>query len=162
MPFLAFAQVGYGGGGQGNGPIFGSLPTPNNGGVGGNPFEPEGRVLGASTFRFTTVLWRGMSGDDVVELQKILIAQGFLNTSEPTGFFGLLTEAAVKAYQNAHGIEPIGIVGPLTRAALNKDLASAALPALVMSQSARVSIVKEIEMRLAALITQFSSLLLQQ
>lgn len=37
-----------------------------------------------------------------------------------TGYFGPLTEAAVKRFQQKYGIEPIGIVGPKTRAVLNK------------------------------------------
>lgn len=80
-------------------------------------------VLGASTgsdFVFTQTLQLGSTGNEVVELQKVLIAEGFLKIAAPTGYFGPLTEAAVKAYQTAHGIEAVGIVGPKTRAELNK------------------------------------------
>ena len=139
-PLSVFAQVGYGGGG--NGPILGTFGViapaivggGNFGGFNGSPTS-GGLVLGASTFRFTQVLWRGMSGEDVVELQSILIALGFLDIPAPTGFFGLLTEEAVRAYQTAQGIEPIGIVGPITRAALNSYLASSVLPTPVISQN---------------------------
>lgn len=37
-----------------------------------------------------------------------------------TGYFGLLTENAVKRFQAQEGIETIGIIGPKTRAKLNK------------------------------------------
>ncbi|OGG53387.1 hypothetical protein A2851_00205 [Candidatus Kaiserbacteria bacterium RIFCSPHIGHO2_01_FULL_53_29] len=38
-----------------------------------------------------------------------------------TGFFGHLTEAAVKRYQKSKGILQTGFVGPLTRTAIRKD-----------------------------------------
>ena len=41
-----------------------------------------------------------------------------------TGYFGLLTEAAIKRLQEKHGIESIGIVGPKTRAKINEILSS--------------------------------------
>lgn len=66
----------------------------------------------------TRNLARGSVGDDVKQLQQYLIAQGFLAAGNDTGYFGALTEAAVKQWQSAHGIEPLGIVGPKTRAAI--------------------------------------------
>ncbi len=36
-----------------------------------------------------------------------------------SGYFGALTEKAVKKFQAKYGIEAIGIVGPLTRTKLN-------------------------------------------
>ena len=59
-----------------------------------------------------------MSGNEVLELQKRLAAEGLL-TATPNGYFGNATEAAVKAYQKAHGLDQKGFVGPGTRAALN-------------------------------------------
>jgi Ice-binding-like/Putative peptidoglycan binding domain len=79
-----------------------------------------GQVLGASTFQFTTFLHQGMSGDDVVQLQERLRAEGFFTYPTSTGYFGPVTLAAVKAYQTAHNIVPAsGFVGPLTIAELN-------------------------------------------
>lgn len=71
-----------------------------------------------SSYKFITPLYRGVRNNAVVELQKILIAKNFL-VSEPTGYFGVLTEAAVKKYQEVNGIMQTGTVGPITRAALN-------------------------------------------
>ena len=71
-----------------------------------------------SSFVFTKYLTIGMKGTDVSELQKRLVAAGFLNNAI-TGYFGSLTEAAVKSYQAAHGLQQLGVVGPGTRAALN-------------------------------------------
>ncbi len=97
------------------------------GGGGGRPIPSDvGEVLGASSFNFTIDLHYGSTGDDVIELQKILIKDGFLHIDAPTGWFGPLTEAAVKLYQAAHGIITTGYVGPLTRAALNAE--EAAMP----------------------------------
>lgn len=81
---------------------------------------PVGRVLGAETFTFASDLGLGRSGDDVMELQKVLITSGYLKIAAPTGYFGPLTKAAVKLYQGAHGIVTTGFVGPLTRGALNQ------------------------------------------
>ncbi len=52
---------------------------------------------------------------EVSTLQDFLQSKGYLN-SEPTGYFGLMTLAAVKKFQISNGIEGTGYVGPLTRA----------------------------------------------
>jgi N-acetyl-anhydromuramyl-L-alanine amidase AmpD len=66
-----------------------------------------------------SVLRRGASGWQVKRLQRLLRQQGLL--PEPAridGAFGPITEAAVKAFQELHGLEVDGIVGPLTWGAL--------------------------------------------
>lgn len=68
---------------------------------------------------FTRPLGLFSSGYDVFLLQKALVLEGFA-TFTPTGYFGLLTRAAVQAYQAAHSLEQVGNVGPLTRASLNR------------------------------------------
>jgi hypothetical protein len=76
-------------------------------------------VLGASTgYQFTRTLMRGLSGEDITQLQNRLTSEG-IYIGPITGYFGLLTEVAVKAYQTKNGIEPIGVVGPKTRTQLN-------------------------------------------
>jgi peptidoglycan hydrolase-like protein with peptidoglycan-binding domain len=60
----------------------------------------------------------GSSGTQVTNLQKYLTQKGFY-AGPITGYYGALTQVAVKTYQNAHGIDPLGYVGPSTRAALN-------------------------------------------
>lgn len=86
---------------------------------------PQGQVLGATTiFQFNVDLGVGSTHSDVVELQKILIGKGLLNIPTPTGYYGPLTEAAVKVYQASKGIITTGFFGPLTRAALNAELNS--------------------------------------
>lgn len=58
-------------------------------------------------------------GTDVLELQKRLAALGFFS-GDATGYFGTVTETAVKKFQTAKGIKTAGYVGPATRAALNQ------------------------------------------
>lgn len=70
--------------------------------------------------KFDTDLRFGMRSDKVQNLQTALKVKGFF-TGETTTFFGLVTLASVRAYQKARGISATGYVGPLTRAALNKD-----------------------------------------
>ena len=74
--------------------------------------------LAASADTFTRPLAVGSRGDDVAVLQKVLIDAEFLKVAA-TGYFGVLTKAAVIAYQKANGLEPVGSVGPKTRALLN-------------------------------------------
>jgi peptidoglycan hydrolase-like protein with peptidoglycan-binding domain len=79
--------------------------------------------LGEETFFFTLTTRLGSRGNEVTELQKRLTKEGFY-TGPITGYFGKLTETAVKAYQKAHGIDQVGIVGPKTRNVLNGDFRS--------------------------------------
>jgi len=75
--------------------------------------------------KFTKTLSRGITGDEVKELQEFLkqfpdiYPEGLV-----TGYFGSLTENAVKKWQEQQGIESVGIVGPKTRAKLNEVIVS--------------------------------------
>lgn len=84
------------------------------------PATVRGQELGATTYNFTRNLGFGLSGSDVTELQKVLIAAGILKIDAPTGNFGQLTKVAVQVFQKSHGISQTGFVGPLTRGELNK------------------------------------------
>lgn len=82
----------------------------------------NGQVLGASKFIFTLFLKKGPPYahiNEVIELQKFLNAGGF-GPLVVDGKFGPLTKAAVIKFQLANGLKGDGIVGPLTRAVLNK------------------------------------------
>lgn len=123
---------------QGSGPLIVQEPiqppTPpvvENGNSNGNetlppspltpPLPPStGEVLGAETFQFTRTLRRGMKGNDVLELHKKLTELGFYK-GVVDDIFGKELEKAVKAFQKANPpLKVDGIVGPLTRAVLNK------------------------------------------
>jgi peptidoglycan hydrolase-like protein with peptidoglycan-binding domain len=64
---------------------------------------------------------------EVSALQDFLQSEGYLN-SEPTGYFGLLTFKAAKAFQKANGINPTGYVGPITRAKIQTLTCSGTVP----------------------------------
>lgn len=71
----------------------------------------------------------GSRGPAVAALQQFL-------SVEATGYFGRLTEAAVSAFQTVHGLDPVGMVGPQTRAALRVACASrSASPGAVLGVS---------------------------
>ncbi len=68
----------------------------------------------------TKTLLYGLKNDSqVMTLQTFLAAKGYL-TVAPDGNFGPKTLAAVKKFQSANGLDPIGLVGPKTRAIINK------------------------------------------
>lgn len=70
---------------------------------------------------FAKTLQAGASGDQVRDLQEFLkqfpdiYPEGLV-----TGYFGPLTENAVKRFQIKEGIEAVGIIGPITRNRLNE------------------------------------------
>jgi peptidoglycan hydrolase-like protein with peptidoglycan-binding domain len=71
-----------------------------------------------NSYVFQNFIAMGMSGEDVMQLQTKLAQLGFFSGTV-TGYFGPLTQAAVKAFQAAHNLDQLGYVGPGTRAALN-------------------------------------------
>jgi len=77
-----------------------------------------GSGASVTTYNFTEFLSVGSQDAQVTALQKRLSTLGYY-TGSITGYYGSLTQAAVKRYQSAHGIEAKGYVGPSTRAALN-------------------------------------------
>lgn len=66
-----------------------------------------------------TVLRRGAQEGDVWQLQQYLHQLGLLSV-EPTGYFGSMTEAAVRQFQAQNNLVADGSVGPLTSASLVK------------------------------------------
>ncbi len=65
---------------------------------------------------FTRNLSRGASGDDVRKLQEFLAGDKEIYPEGlVTGYFGPLTEMAIKRWQKKHGIEPVGVIGPRSR-----------------------------------------------
>jgi hypothetical protein len=70
-------------------------------------------------YLFNNPLYFGMESDEVLELQKRLVAEGYFNVT-PNGYFGKATRQAVKDYQKDRNLTPFGNVGPATRDELNK------------------------------------------
>jgi Putative peptidoglycan binding domain len=73
---------------------------------------------GSGPGQFYSLLTRGVSGSEVNVLQEQLKAEG-LYYGPITGYYGVLTSAAVRSYQRNHGLPVTGSVGQATRAALN-------------------------------------------
>jgi peptidoglycan hydrolase-like protein with peptidoglycan-binding domain len=117
IPAVTFAQYGGGGPPVGLFGVFAPGPTSQT------PTAPTGQVLGASVYNFTSNFGLGTQDEDVTQLQTILIADGYLKITAPTGYFGPVTKAAVEAYQAANNISPSsGYIGSLTRAILNQGV----------------------------------------
>lgn len=67
-----------------------------------------------------TLKW-GSKGDDVKEMQRLLMAAGCkLEKSGADGHYGAETLEALKAFQTANGLTPDGLCGPKTWAKLSK------------------------------------------
>ncbi len=73
---------------------------------------------------FLADLKLGSSGTAVSQLQKRLMEYGLLIINAPTGYFGPMTQIAVKEYQKLKNIAQTGNVGTLTRTALNGDVST--------------------------------------
>lgn len=73
--------------------------------------------------QLTRTLFRGLSGEDVEELQALLASdESIYPEGLVTGFFGPLTEQAVRRFQARANISQVGTVGPITRARINELL----------------------------------------
>lgn len=69
--------------------------------------------FGEQTLRF------GMEQPEVAELQTMLKEKGYFTYHTATGYFGTITEEAVKQFQRDHQLTADGVVGPLTFNKLN-------------------------------------------
>ncbi|MFB6182220.1 MAG: peptidoglycan-binding protein, partial [Candidatus Magasanikbacteria bacterium] len=69
-------------------------------------------------YTFSRYLKRGSQGTEVRNLQKVLKNLGYFE-SEVTGYYGLNTVNAVMDFQEANGMERVGVLGPKTRETLN-------------------------------------------
>lgn len=82
--------------------------------------QPE-HIYNSSYKELSSTLKLGSKGSEVIILQDFLRTRGMYN-NDSTGYFGVVTRAVVKKYQTSVGIQPTGVVGPITRAAVNKIL----------------------------------------
>ena len=89
-------------------------------------------LMPSSVFAAVRSLSLGLSGSDVRTLQNALIAKEYLAAGKATGYFGLLTESAVKKFQCAQGIvcsgtktSGYGVYGPKTQAAVSGSAGTA-------------------------------------
>ena len=88
--------------------------------------QDEGATNAGSCPNLTRNLAFGMRGNDVLQLQQFFVTQGLLALDSATGFFGVLTERAVKQFQCTYmnicsgspGSTGYGAVRSQTRAAI--------------------------------------------
>ncbi|KND49008.1 MAG: N-acetylmuramoyl-L-alanine amidase [Parcubacteria bacterium C7867-005] len=79
------------------------------------------QVLNVSSANIINDMGVGSTGTQVVALQQILISKGYL-VMPPNiglGYYGNLTEVAVKKFQSSNNVSNTGFVGPMTRTKLN-------------------------------------------
>ncbi|MCB9803176.1 peptidoglycan-binding protein [Candidatus Nomurabacteria bacterium] len=72
-----------------------------------------------NNYTFKNFLSLGSISEEVRALQTKLKSLGYFTYPSITGYYGPVTATAVKAFQKANKISPLGYVGPQTRAALN-------------------------------------------
>ena len=75
--------------------------------------EPGTGAPTVSEFWPPRVVDKNMHGPDVEVLQAVLKARGYISTN-PDGIFGSYLEDVVKRFQTDAGLQPDGVVGPLT------------------------------------------------
>lgn len=101
-------------------------------------------------------LQRNSTGQAVTNLQNRLKALGFY-TAPITGYYGDLTEAAVRDFQRSRGIQVNGIAGPQTQSALYSTSGSGSAgggggsPSTLLQRGSRGSTVTNLQNRLKAL-----------
>ncbi|WP_143521157.1 peptidoglycan-binding domain-containing protein, partial [Pseudomonas sp. 2995-1] len=64
----------------------------------------------------------GSRGDEVIKLQTYLKKAGFFDHHTATGYFGSVTDQAVRKFQRARGLKVDGIAGNQTITAINKEI----------------------------------------
>lgn len=94
-------------------------------------------------------LERGSSGEGVRQLQTALVELGYMTQAQMNtgpGTFGSQTEGSLKKFQQAHGVDAIGVYGPKTRAAfqaLGATIGGAGTPPTPAPAGLREKIVAE-------------------
>jgi Putative peptidoglycan binding domain len=92
------------------------------------PIGTSTPALTLTSFKFTRTLQKGMVGNDVLQLQKLLNSHGYpVATSGPgsvgneTTKFGSATQSALIKFQKANNIKPaVGMFGPVTRGVMSR------------------------------------------
>jgi cell wall-associated NlpC family hydrolase len=91
------------------------------------------------------ILEKGSNGAVVTALQQDLRTLGYFTNSSNTGYFGEITEEAVKAFQKQHGLEQNGKVGQTTGPLIEAEAVSKAAeaPAKATGKAAVVETAKK-------------------
>ena len=79
---------------------------------------PATRVALNSSDAVPNGLALGDSGDNIQRVQNLLSKLGYLKSANVTGYYGEVTEDAVKLFQRTNGLSADGTVGVMTMAKL--------------------------------------------
>lgn len=92
----------------------------------GTPTVPTGAVLGAqSKSIFTQSLAVGATNSDIEKIQDLLATDKEIYPyGVSSGFYGPKTEEAIKNLQTRFNLDPVGVVGPATKALLELFMAA--------------------------------------
>lgn len=97
----------------------------------------------------------GMRGDDVKVLQQRLKQLGYFQYPQITGYFGTVTEAAVRQFQQAYGLKATGKADAVTierlRQAVSQQTAAASSSSVTFNIGSRGSKVSELQTNLKLL-----------
>src|SRR3989338_7924317 len=117
---------GGGGGGGGGGS---SAPAPTSA-PSTTPAPAPAPPPSPAPISFTRDLALGSTGDDVTQLQALLASDASIYPEGMvTGYFGGLTQAAVRRFQAKYGLPQVGRGGEMTRAKLVEVFGSGQAPA---------------------------------
>lgn len=92
---------------------------------GGVQTPAPGAVLGASTSPvLTDELAFGVTNNSITRIQKLLATDSDIyGDGTVSGFFGPKTQDALRRFQTRFGLDPVGVVGPSTKAILEAFMA---------------------------------------
>lgn len=89
------------------------VPVPDSETEPAEASEPGTGAPTVSEYWPPRVVDKNMHGPDVEVLQAVLKARGYISTN-PDGIFGSYLEDVVKRFQTDAGLQPDGVVGPMT------------------------------------------------
>ncbi len=90
-----------------------------------------------------SILKRGSSGNEVKRVQATLMELGYYTYPKTTGYYGAITESAVKRFQKDYGIKTDGVFGTKTRNALQEDTTKIAVTSYSVSKVSTTSYLKK-------------------
>ncbi|GIM48124.1 hydrolase [Collibacillus ludicampi] len=92
---------------------------------------------------WNVLLKKGSQGEKVIELQQDLRLLNYFTYPTNTGYYGEVTEEAVKAFQRDHGIQVNGMVGKTTGTYIEKELKARGLDTNSIQKANVVEIAKK-------------------
>lgn len=98
--------------------VGGATPVVSTSTINVIALPPTASATAVAKTYFAHNLTIGSRGDEVKQLQELLIAKGYLKGTA-TGYFGGLTKAGLMKLQKEYGLPSTGYFGPMSRTKLN-------------------------------------------